>query len=156
MLWKTNPEDAVTFVANHDTDREPVIEQEHKLFAYSYILTHPGYPTIFYLDYENEAFKEKLNQLILINRTIASGELEVLYADEDEYIAARKGEGENPGLVLYINTNGLELNRQVTTHWNEADLHDYTGGITSSISTDSSGDVTLKVPANGIAVWSIK
>ena len=101
-------------------------------------------------------FKEKLNQLILINRSIASGELEVLYADEDEYIAARKGEGENPGLVLYINTNGLELNRQVKTHWIEADLHDYTGGITSSVSTDSSGETTLKAPANGYAVWSIK
>ncbi len=156
MLWKTNPADAVTFVANHDTDREPVIEEEYKLFAYSYILTHPGYPTIFYLDYENEEFKEKLNQLILINRTIASGELEVLFADEDEYIAARKGDGDNPGLVLYINTNGLELNRQVTTHWTENNLHDYTGSIASSVATDSSGAVTLKAPANGYAVWSIK
>ncbi|MBS9464245.1 alpha-amylase [Flagellimonas sp. 389] len=156
MLWKTNPEDAVTFVANHDTDREPVIEEEYKLYAYSYILTHPGYPTIFYLDYENEEFKQKLQQLILINRSIATGDVEVLYADEDEYIASRKGNGDNPGLVLYINTNGLELNRQVPTHWLDTELHDYTGGVTTSVSVDIDGVATLKAPANGYAVWSIK
>ncbi|MGB5821981.1 MAG: alpha-amylase [Saonia sp.] len=156
MLWKTNPNEAVTFVANHDTDREPVIEQEYKLFAYAYILTHPGYPTIFYLDYENEEFKEKLNNLILINRTIASGDLEVLYSDNDEYIALRSGEGDNPGLAIYINRNGLELSRDVSTQWTAQDLHDYTGNITTSLSTDSNGSVSLRAPGNGYAIWSVK
>ena len=155
MLWKTNPNEAVTFVANHDTDREPVIEERDKLYAYAYILTHPGYPTIFYSDYENIEFKEKLNTLILINRTLAVGELTVLHSSNDEYIALRRGEGDNPGLIIYINRKGSEDTRTVMTPWSSKSLHDYTGSITSGLTTDNSGEVKLKAPSRGYAVWSI-
>jgi len=156
MLWKTNPDDAVTFVANHDTDREPIIQNNKKLLAYAFILTHPGYPCIFYSDYENLAFKSKLEDLILINRTIAVGDLKVLYADADEYIAERKGVGSNPGIVVYINRNTSEMSREIKTSWISKDLHDYTKNIKSGLSTNAEGSAKLKVPANGYAVWSIK
>src|SRR5690606_27868027 len=61
MLWQTHPEKAVTFTANHDTEKDTnednKIAPENKLKAYAYILTHPGYPTLFYSDYENPDFK---------------------------------------------------------------------------------------------------
>ncbi len=155
MLWKTNPDEAVTFVANHDTDREPVIEESDKLYAYAYILTHPGYPTIFYSDYENIEFKEKLKTLILINRTLAVGELTVLHSSNHEYIAMRSGEGTNPGLILYINRTGSEVKRTVISPWSSKSLHDYSGSITNGLSTDSSGAVELKAPARGYALWSL-
>jgi alpha-amylase len=156
MLWKTNPDDAVTFVANHDTDREPVIRNNQKLLAYAFILTHPGYPCIFYSDYENVAFKSKLEDLILINRTIAVGDLKVLFADVDEYIAERKGAGNNPGLIIYINRNTSELSREIKTSWFSKGLHDYTKNIKNGLSTNAEGFTKLRVPANGYAVWSIK
>ncbi|MGB5435562.1 MAG: alpha-amylase [Maribacter sp.] len=155
MLWKTNPDKAVTFVANHDTDREPVIKESDKLYAYAYILTHPGYPTIFYSDYENIEFKEKLNTLIYINRTLAVGALSVLFSNNDEYIALREGEGANPGLMIYINRKASQNTRTVTTPWIGKTLHDYSGSITTGISTNNSGAVALKAPARGYAIWSL-
>lgn len=156
MLWKSNPDDAVTFVANHDTDREPVIATRHKLFAYAYILTHPGYPTIFYSDYENLNYKKKIQDLMLINRSIATGDLEVLYADSDEYIAIRKGQNDNPGLAIYINRSTIMLTREVKTHWTNQKLHDYSGNITSGLFTGLDGLVQLESPANSYTVWSIE
>lgn len=156
MLWKTNPNDAVTFVANHDTDREPVIENRYKLLAYAFILTHPGYPCIFYSDYENVAYTSKLEDLILINRTLATGDLNVLFVDADEYIAERKGVGNNPGMIIYINTSTSEKSRETKTSWNSKDLHDYTKNIKSSVSTNTGGFATLKVAANSYSVWSTK
>lgn len=156
MLWRSHPDDAVTFVANHDTDREPVIPSRHKLFAYAYILTHPGYPTIFYSDYESSNFKKKIQDLMLIHRSIATGELEVLYADADEYIALRKGQNDNPGLAIYINRSTAGKTRQVRTHWSNEKLHDYTGHILSGLTTEADGTVEIGAPANSYSVWSVK
>jgi alpha-amylase len=58
MMWKRNPYKAVTFVTNHDTD-----EIYNKQLAYAYILTHEGYPTIFYQDYEEWLNKSKWTTL---------------------------------------------------------------------------------------------
>lgn len=156
MLWKTNPDDAVTFVANHDTDREPVIQNNYKLLAYAFILTHPGYPCVFYSDYENTAFKTQLEDLILINRTLATGDLKVLFADADEYIAQRSGTGSNPGMIIYINRNSSEQSREIKTNWISKSLHDYTNNIRTGLTTDSNGTSKLKAPANGYTVWSLQ
>jgi alpha-amylase len=53
MMWKRNPYKSY-FVTNHDTD-----EIYNKQLAYAYILTHEGYPTIFYQDYEEWLNKSK-------------------------------------------------------------------------------------------------
>ena len=48
------PAQAVTFVDNHDTIRDPgnAINND-KLLAYSFILTHEGYPSVFWMDWYN-------------------------------------------------------------------------------------------------------
>jgi len=155
MLWKTNPDQAVTFVANHDTDREPVIEERHKSQAYALILTHPGYPTIFYSDIENNQLKEELENLILIHRTLAVGDLQVLYADNDEYVALRKGNSVSPGLLVYLNTSENLVSRQVDTDWTTTFLADYTDNINGLVMTDDNGMATIFAPGNGYAIWSI-
>jgi len=160
MLWMTNPDKAVTFTANHDTEKDEnennFISKEHKLQAYAFILTHPGYPTIFYSDYENEEFKNQLQQLILINNTIATGDVEVLYVDDDEYIMKRARTPSSPGLILYLNTTGnAKIKENIDTDWNQAKLMDYSGNIDYSPVTDQDGNVSLRAPANGYAVYSI-
>ena len=51
LLWD-RPRDAVTFVENHDVVRnDPVVND--KLLAYAFILTHEGYPCVFWQDYFN-------------------------------------------------------------------------------------------------------
>ena len=159
MLWKTHPDKAVTFTANHDTEKDSnednFISYENKMKAYSFILTHPGYPTIFYSDYENEEFKEKLNKLMLIHNTIATGEVEVLYVDNDEYVMKRSGNATNPGLILYINTGINAKRRSVESNWNSNFVMDYSENTNYIAKTDETGSVMLEGPANGYAVYSI-
>ncbi len=45
----------------------------NKILAYAYILTHEGYPCVFYRDYEEWLDKSKLNNLIWIHNNKASG-----------------------------------------------------------------------------------
>ncbi len=128
MLWMTYPDKAVTFTANHDTEKDEnennFISKENKLQAYAFILTHPGYPTIFYSDYENEEFKSQLQQLILINNTIATGDVEVLYVDDDEYIMKRARTPIQPRFILYLNTNGnAKIKENIDTDWNQAKIN---------------------------------
>ncbi|SDL08556.1 alpha-amylase [Salinimicrobium catena] len=160
MVWQTYPDKAVTFTANHDTEKDEnednFISYENKLKAYAFILTHPGYPTIFYSDYENADFKEELQQLIHINNTIATGDVEVLYVDEDEYIMKRARTASSPGLILYINTNGnTKIKEGIDTDWNQAMIMDYSGNIDYNPITDENGMVSLRAPANGYAIYSI-
>jgi alpha-amylase len=68
---KRNPYKAVTFVTNHDTD-----EIYNKQLAYAYILTHEGYPTLFYKDYEE--WLDKMNNLIWIHNQ-ATGTINIIY-----------------------------------------------------------------------------
>lgn len=160
MVWQEYPDKAVTFTANHDTEKDSnednYIATENKMKAYAFILTHPGYPTIFYSDYENAAFQDELNQLILINNSIATGEVEVLYSDNDEYVMKRNGNGTNPGLILYINTsNGIKSRSNIETNWNSTPVMDYSNNIDFTATTSETGTVTLRAPANGYAVYSI-
>jgi alpha-amylase len=113
------------FRNNHDTD-----EIYNKQLAYAYILTHEGYPTLFYKDYEEWLDKEKMNNLIWIHNQKATGTTSILYTDNDEYIARRNGYNGNPGLVVYINNSSVWQERWVPTNWNNAQIKDFTGNST--------------------------
>jgi alpha-amylase len=158
-LRKVNPDKAVTFVANHDTEKDENednrIATENKMKAYAYILTHDGYPTIFYSDYENETFNEEIKQLIEIHNSLAVGDVEVLHVDNDEYLMKREGNAENPGLILYISTGSTTKRRNVQTNWNNVTLLDYSGNSTYTPTSDENGMVTIEAPANGYSIYSI-
>ncbi len=157
MLRKLDPANAVTFAANHDTEKDPNpdnrISYGKKLLAYSYILTHDGYPTVFYLDYQ--AFKGQLNTLIEIYNTLATGDVEVIEANKDEYIMKRSGSGDNPGLVLYMNISNQTKQRVVKTNWANKQLVDYTDNSRATPTADSEGNATLSAPPGSYAIWSI-
>jgi len=52
VLMRSRPAQAVTFVENHDIVLEsPIIND--KMLAYAFILTHEGYPCVFWQDYFN-------------------------------------------------------------------------------------------------------
>ncbi|MDN4164537.1 alpha-amylase [Cytophagales bacterium LB-30] len=146
MLWKRDPYKAVTFVANHDTD---VIWK--KMLAYAYILTHEGYPCVFYRDYEEWLDKNKLNNLMWIRRNLAVGSTSILYVDNDEYIAQRNG---TPGLVVYINNSNNWQERWVQTKWANTQIKDYTGGSNWYPWTQGDRWVKIQCPPNSYTVWS--
>ncbi len=150
MMWKRNPYRAVTFVTNHDTD---IIWK--KMLAYAYILTHEGYPTIFYRDYEEWLDKERLNNLIWIHNNKATGNTSILYTDTDEYIARRNGYNGNPGLIVYLNNSGSWKERWVSTNWYSTPIKDYTGHSGWFPTTQSGGWVKIQCPPNSYSVWSV-
>ncbi|WP_306353251.1 alpha-amylase [Flavobacterium sp. '19STA2R22 D10 B1'] len=151
MLWKRNASRAVTFVANHDTDEI----YSNKLLAYVYILTHEGYPTLFYRDYEEWLDKNKLNNLIWVHNNLASGTTNILYADNDEYVARRNGYNSN-GLIVYINTSDAWQERWVATNWSNAIIKDYTGNSSWEPVTQVDKWVKIQVPPKSYTVWSKK
>ena len=151
MLWKRNSMRAVTFVTNHDTDDI----YNGKLLAYAYILTHEGYPTIFYRDYEEWLDKSKLNNLIWIHNNLAGGSTNILYTDNDEYVARRNGYN-NAGLVVYINNSNFWQERWVETNWSSTQIKDYTGHSNWEPWTQSGKWVKIQVPPNSYSVWAPK
>jgi len=150
MLWKRNAMKAVTFVTNHDTD-----EIWEKMLAYAYILTHEGYPTIFYRDYEEWLNKERLNNLIWIHNNLASGSTTILHADNDEYIAKRNGYN-GPGLVVYINDSNSWQERWIETNWSSTVIKDFTGHSNWEPTTQAGKWVKIQAPPNSYSVWSVK
>ncbi len=159
QLRTLRPEKAVTFTANHDTEKDQnadnIIAADKKLMAYAYILTHSGYPCIFYSDYENKAFKTKLQKLMLIHRSLSIGEEKILLATQNEYVASRSGNDKSPGLLLFINNGDTPSERTIITHWKNKILIDYSGNTYFFYKTDEEGKVTIKMPANSYAVWSL-
>ncbi|WP_343610048.1 alpha-amylase [Chryseobacterium oranimense] len=150
MMWKRNPYKAVTFVANHDTD---IIY--NKMPAYAYILTHEGYPTIFYRDYEEWLNKERLNNLIWIHNNKATGTTSILYTDNDEYIARRNGYNGNPGLVVYINNSSSWQERWIETNWSSQQIKDFTGNSSWYPTTQGDKWVKIQAPPNSYSIWSL-
>jgi alpha-amylase len=149
MLLKRNPYRAVTFVSNHDTNEI----FNGKLLAYAYILTHEGYPTMFYRDYEEWLDKNKLNNLIWIHNNKASGSTTYLYADNDEYVARRNG---SPGIIVYINNSDSWQERWVDTNWANTIIKDYSGHSGWEPTTQGDTWVKLEAPPRGYSIWSVK
>jgi len=118
------PSQAVTFVDNHDTIRDPgnAINSD-KLLAYSFILTHEGYPSVFWMDWYNFGLAKTgtpngIAALVAAHEHNAGGTTQVLYADGNLYVMQRTGAGYQPGLVYVLNNLGSAWNgAMVQTQW---------------------------------------
>lgn len=152
MLLKKDPFRSVTFVTNHDTDEI----YHHKLLAYAFILTHEGYPCLFYRDYEEWLPKEQLQNLIWIHDNLASGSTDYLWADQDEYVAKRNGGWGKAGLIVYLNISNHWQERWVETNWSNQRIKDYTGNSNWEPITQNGRWVKIQAPPNGYSIWSIK
>jgi alpha-amylase len=108
-LWIDRPFQAVTFVDNHDFrggDAPPIITD--KMLAYAFILTHPGYPCVFWQDYFEHGLGEPgkvsgIAALAQVHESHAGGEFKVRYLDHQLYIMERLGTDTQPGLILVLN-----------------------------------------------------
>ncbi|MBI3480608.1 MAG: DUF1939 domain-containing protein [Nitrosomonadales bacterium] len=162
LLWE-RPAQAVTFVENHDVARSsPIIND--KLLAYAFILTHEGYPCIFWQDYFNYNLGQPGNQsgieaLVQVHERYAGGASRVLYVDDNLYVMQRTGVGKQPGLVLVLNNSANWSGASVKTQWSNTRLKpvDWRGrndaGIPEEKWTDGSGNASLWAPPRGYAVY---
>ena len=94
-LLSDDPTHAVTFVENHDTEQSnPIIND--KILAYAFILTHQGYPCVFWKDYYSYGLVQKdkpygIDALVRVHELWAAGTTSVLYTDDTLYIMQRNG-----------------------------------------------------------------
>jgi alpha-amylase len=122
-VLKKQPQTTVTFVENHDLRDEGRPVTNDKLLAYSYILTHEGYPCVFWKDYFNYdlALRDTPNgidALVWAHEQYAAGRTDTLYLDDNFYIMQRTGYDGKPGLVYVLNNSGDAWQGQwVTTQW---------------------------------------
>jgi alpha-amylase len=121
-LMKERPDDAVTFVENHDVVRDSPIVND-KMLAYAFILTHEGYPCVFWQDYYTwglgeAGYKSGIATLVGIHEDHAAGATSVLYCDDNLYIMQRSGFGAQKGLIFVLNNGGNAWNGAwVQTQW---------------------------------------
>lgn len=145
------PELSVTFVENHDTDRDHATTK-NKHLGYAYILTSEGYPCVFWRDYFDYGMKSLLQNLIWIHEALAQGPTEYRWADQDLLVYERTGQ---PGVLVGINDSSWESRSEwVQTHFApNTELHDYSGKQ-HSIWTDYQGRVKITVPPNEFVAFS--
>jgi len=91
--------------------------------AYSFILTHEGYPSVFWMDWYNAGLANAGNAngiaaLVASHEKYAGGTTQVLFTSDDVYIMQRTGDGDHPGLVYVLNNRGDSWNgATVQTQW---------------------------------------
>ncbi|KAJ9166235.1 hypothetical protein P3X46_021013 [Hevea brasiliensis] len=87
-----SPENAVTFIDNHDTWSQQVwpFPSDNVMLGYVYILTHPGTPSIFYDHFIEWGLKEPISKVASIRKTYGISEtstVKILAAESDLYMA---------------------------------------------------------------------
>lgn len=142
---------SITFAVNHDTYRDAFNIEKNRHMAYAYILTHEGYPSVFWMDYLDLNLHNHLRSLVQIHNQYANGPLTILYTDDDLYVAQRGGE---PGLLVALNDNPIETKSiTVNSKWKNTVLYDLTGQMANT-TVDDGGEVTISVPPSGYSIFS--
>jgi len=124
VLMCGRPAQAVTFVENHDVVRDTPIFND-KLLAYAFILTHEGYPCVFWQDYFNWDLAQPnnrsgINALIKVHEQNAVGATQVLFLNGDLYIMQRLGNDDQSGDLR------VKQQRQLERHVGSNTLEQYT------------------------------
>jgi alpha-amylase len=145
-----DPQHAVTFVENHDTDtgHGPILRNKPQ--AYAYILTSEGYPCVYYKDYSTDygcyRLRTVIDNLVWIHEKLADGSTQRRWKDHQVFAYERMG---GPHLLVGLN-NHEHASRTITVDTgfgSNALLHDYVGH-SGDVRTDDRGRVTITIPHN--------
>ena len=155
---------AVTFVDNHDTDRdeggygvEAILNRKHQAYTYILMREH-GIPTVFWKDYYIYGMKEELDLLIKAREKFAYGKgHEVEANDYNNYAYVREGNEIGPGLVMMISQSeaGGIKEMQLNAQQANTSFYDYTGNVEGKVTTDENGYGTFKVQQSAGEGWSV-
>src|SRR3984885_3052841 len=161
------PMNAATFVDNHDMGDNAIVND--KMMAYSFIMVHEGYPSIFWYDYYNNELARPLtpngiDALIIAHHKYAGGDSQILHADPDLYIMQRVGykddKVDQPGLIYVLNNLGDKWSgTSVKTKWANQkfapiawDGHDT--AHPDERTTDAEGNSEFPAPPRGFAIYA--
>lgn len=164
---KVNPDKAVTFVDNHDTELgqalESWVQPWFKPLAYTFILTRKeGYPCVFYGDYYGipemnyEGIREKLDIILKIRADYAYG-IQHDYIDHESIIGwSREGDSDhmNSGLAALITVNlGGEKKMYVGIEHKGEIWIDASKQFSEKVIIDENGFAIFKVLDGSFSIW---
>jgi len=164
---KVNPDKAVTFVDNHDTQLgqslESWVQPWFKPLAYTFILTRKeGYPCVFYGDYYGipemnfQGIKDKLDIILEIRKNYAYG-IQHEYIDHNSIIGwTREGdeEHENSGLAAIITVNYGGMKRMYVGLQHKGEIWiDSTKQFRDKVIIDKDGCGEFRVLDGSYSIW---
>ena len=164
-LMEDRPFEAVTFVDNHDfRDEQPEIASD-KMLAYAVILTHEGYPCVYWKDYYRYGLAlpgepSGIEALVRVHEGYAGGHTATLYLDDTLYVMEREGFNRLPGLLFVLNSSGNWQKKWVRTRWNTTPIHPraWRGkdslDTPETVTTGEEGWVEVEAPPRGYTVYT--
>ena len=163
----TNPEKAVTFVDNHDTEPGQALESWildwFKPLAYSLILLRKnGFPCVFYGDYYGipeknvEPKNEILTKLLKVRKYYAYGEQYDYFNDRNVIGFTRLGDYEHhdSGLAVVMSDGrggGIQMN--VGKKLANTMFYDCTGNLSEPVYVDNDGNGIFYCKDGSVSVW---
>jgi alpha-amylase len=165
-LVQAEPQFAVTFVDNHDTQPGSAlaswVADWFKPLAYALILLRKdGYPCVFYPDYfghEGEggaltSHRALLDCFLDARKRYGFGE-QTDYFDHPNCIAfLRSGDEEHPGSMVVLMSNGGAGTKHIATGKPGKSFRDATGHAEHTVVTDGEGAAEFSCPAGSVSVW---
>lgn len=165
VLMKDRPFEAVTFVDNHDF-REGEISEivNDKMLAYAYILTHEGYPCVYWKDYFRYGLGEPgepsgIERLVRVHESHAGGATNILFVDDLFYAMERTGSGAQPGLLFSLNNSDALYRQRIKTGFAGKVLRPlaWRGKEVifnpQPVTVDADGWCEVEAPRRGYVVW---
>lgn len=166
-LVKENPNNAVTFVDNHDTEPgqalESYIMEWFKPLAYALILLrNTGTPCVFYGDYYginvegNNPIKEILDLFLQIRKKYCYGKQNDYFDNEDIIGWTVEGDKEHKdsGLaVIMSDRDGGMKNMYIGIHFAGCEMSDATGNVQEKVTVDENGNAEFKCNGGSVSVW---
>jgi alpha-amylase len=147
---------AVTFVDNHDTDRNANTRVANfKTLAYTYILTRSaGYPVVFYKDYYDGNLGPLIDKVIAARNAHGFGtNYDSGESDGDFYVSGRTGDATHKGMLVFLNDGGGTSKTLTSSPFANKQMKEETGASTQTVTTDAQGGGVFPVPARGQAIW---
>ncbi|BCZ46045.1 alpha-amylase [Clostridium gelidum] len=164
---KVNPDKAVTFVDNHDTQLgqslESWVQPWFKPLAYTFILTRQeGYPCVFYGDYYGipemnfDGIKDELDIILKIRKDYAYG-MQHDYMDNESIIGwTREGNNEHEesgvAAIITVNYGGTKIMYVGIHHKGEIWI-DATKQLTDKVVIDENGCGIFRVLDGSYSIW---
>jgi alpha-amylase len=163
VLVVDRPFEAVTFVDNHDFRNGDEIVND-KMLAYAYILTHEGYPCVYWKDWFRYGLAEigqpsGIEQLVRVHENHANGDASIVYVDDTLYVMERTGHEGKAGLLFALNSSGGTRKQWVKIGRPNATLKPVAWRAKDAvvnpqeIRTDADGWCEVEAPQRGYVVY---
>ena len=165
-LVSERPENAVTFVDNHDTQLgqslQSFVADWFKPLAYAVILLRQeGVPCVFYADYygnpaHNRPLVPNLGKLIKLRHSYAYGEQQDCFDNEHIVGWVRRGDKEHTGsgiAVVLSNAESGSCRMEMGTAFSGTSFYDALGSSEEPVVIDEEGFGEFSVGERSVSVW---